>query len=87
MGTQRNAQSAEEQVITTVRLSRETWERFGQIAEANYRTASQELRRLVEQHVADHATNGTPTPQSDGAGMEPDAAKAHEERARDPHES
>lgn len=45
--------SGDDQVVTTVRLSREQHEALRERAEREHRTFSQELRRLIELSLAD----------------------------------
>lgn len=49
----KSATSQPELVSLSVRVPRETAERLKRVAEASYRPMAAELRRLIEEHVAD----------------------------------
>jgi hypothetical protein len=40
--------------VTSVRIERERLDAFKRVAEANRRSVSQELRWLIDRHVAEH---------------------------------
>ena len=44
----------ENHVVTTIRIPRPTLDRLHEIADAEHRTVSQELRRLVEARVREY---------------------------------
>lgn len=46
--------SSADQAVTSIRIERTQLERFREIAAANRRSVSQELRWLIDQHVDRH---------------------------------
>jgi hypothetical protein len=53
VNVKRNPRPAEI-AVTSVRIERDRLDAFKRVAEANRRSVSQELRWLIDQHVADH---------------------------------
>lgn len=53
MSTKRNIVKPAEIAVTSVRIERERLDAFKRVAEANRRSVSQELRWLIDQHIAD----------------------------------
>jgi predicted DNA-binding ribbon-helix-helix protein len=51
VGRKRNTRDGRDLIVTSVRMERETWRRFCEIAERDHRSASQQMRRLVERVV------------------------------------
>jgi hypothetical protein len=41
--------------VTSIRIERERLEAFKAVAEANRRSVSQEMRWLIDRHIAEHA--------------------------------
>jgi hypothetical protein len=58
VSTNRNTNSREERNMT-FRVDRDLLRRFGVVAAANHRTASQELRLLMERHIAEAEAGAT----------------------------
>ena len=48
-----------DQAVTSIRIERSKLERFREIASANRRSVSQELRWLIDQHVQQHEEGST----------------------------
>lgn len=53
MGRAREKQKIHDLTVTTLRVEREKLDRFGEIAESQHRTVSQQLRHLIEQAIAE----------------------------------
>lgn len=53
MGRAKEKQKIHDLTVTTLRVDREKLDRFGEIAESQHRTISQQLRHLIEQAIAE----------------------------------
>jgi uncharacterized protein (DUF4415 family) len=53
MGTQRKAQRDDRTAFVHVRIERDVLDRFREIAEAEHRTVSQDVRRYIDTRIAD----------------------------------
>lgn len=53
MGSAREKQRVHDLTVTTLRVERTKLDRFGEIADAEHRTISQQLRHLIDQAIAD----------------------------------
>ena len=53
MGSAREKQRVHDLTVTTLRVERTKLDRFGEIADAEHRTISQQLRHLIDQAIAE----------------------------------